>query len=57
MLVNFSEVLFLDVCIFWHCDVNYRADLFFVVDQYDVGLIVVKQMLVSLDGMSQRILV
>ena len=32
----------------WHCDVNYKAGLFLVVDQHDARLIV-KQMLVSLD--------
>ena len=36
------------VFISWRCDVNYEASLFFIVDQYDVRLIV-KQMLVSLD--------
>ena len=39
----------MDVLISWHCDVNYEADLFLVVDQHDVRSIV-KQMLVSLDG-------
>ena len=35
--------------IFWHCNVNYEAGLFFTVDQQDVRPIV-NQMLVSLDG-------
>ena len=39
----------LDVLISWHCDVNYEADLFLIVDQHEVKPIV-KQMLVSLDG-------
>ena len=42
------ELLVLDVLISWHCDVNYEAGLFLVVDQHYVRLIV-KQKLVSLD--------
>ena len=38
----------MDVLIFWHCDDNYEAGLFPVVDQHDVRPIV-KRMLVSLD--------
>ena len=45
----------MDVLISWHCDVNYEAGLFLVVYQHNVGPIV-KQMLVSLDDKSQRIL-
>ena len=33
----------------WHCNANYEAGLFLVVDQHDVRPIV-KQVLVSLDG-------
>ena len=42
------ELLVLDVLISWHCDVNYEAGLFLIVDQHYVRLIV-KQMLVSPD--------
>ena len=39
----------MDVLISWHCNVNYDAGLFFVVDQHDVSPIL-KQMLVSPNG-------
>ena len=44
----FFELLVLDGLISWHCDVNYEAGLFLIVDQHNVRPIV-KQMLVSLD--------
>ena len=45
---QFFELLVLDVLISWHCNVNYAAGVFFIVDQHDVRSMV-KQMLVSLD--------
>ena len=48
IFVNFFELLVLDVFISWHCDVNYEASLFLIVDQHDVRSIV-QRVLVSLD--------
>ena len=49
MDVNFFEFFVLDILISRHCNVNYEAGLFFIVDQHNVKPII-KQMLVSLNG-------